>query len=72
MKSTKFYKDNCEEDYITTPISVLRYIDVLETERDEMFKILDVIYKSFGGGNVITFSDRDIEEIEQLIKKATL
>ena len=33
MESTKdlnFYKNNCEEDYINTPISVLRYITELE------------------------------------------
>ena len=33
MKSTKdlnYYKNNCEEDYINTPISVLRYITELE------------------------------------------
>jgi hypothetical protein len=26
----KHYKDNAEENYITTPISVLKYITVLE------------------------------------------
>ena len=30
MKDLKYYKDNCEEDYIKTPISVLRYITELE------------------------------------------
>lgn len=33
MKNTKdlnYYKNNCEEDYINTPISVLRYITELE------------------------------------------
>ena len=33
MENTKdlnFYKNNCEEDYIKTPISVLRYITELE------------------------------------------
>ena len=33
MNSTKdlnYYKNDCEEDYITTPISVLRYITELE------------------------------------------
>jgi len=38
----------------------------------EMFEMLDMIYKSFGGGNIITFSEKDINDIEQLIKKATL
>mgnify|MGYP003658837650 FL=1 len=30
MKDLKYYKDNAEEDYIKTPISVLRYITELE------------------------------------------
>ena len=33
MESTKdlnYYKNNCEEDYVNTPISVLRYITELE------------------------------------------
>lgn len=29
-KDLKYYKANAEEDYITTPISVLRYITELE------------------------------------------
>jgi len=32
MKDLKYYKDNCEEDYLHTPISVLRYITELEKE----------------------------------------
>lgn len=30
MKDLKFYKENCKEDYLHTPISVLRYISELE------------------------------------------
>ena len=29
-KDLEYYKNNCEEDYMTTPISVLRYITELE------------------------------------------
>jgi 6-phosphogluconate dehydrogenase len=29
-KDINYWKNNCEEDYITTPISVLRYISKLE------------------------------------------
>lgn len=32
MKDLNYYKNNCEEDYIKTPISVLRYITELEKE----------------------------------------
>ncbi len=30
MKDLNYWKNNCEEDYIQTPISVLRYITELE------------------------------------------
>ena len=32
IKDLKYYKNNAEEDYLTTPISVLRYIGELEAE----------------------------------------
>ena len=32
MKDLQYYKDNCEEDYLHTPISVLRYIGEIEKE----------------------------------------
>lgn len=34
-KDLNFYKENCEEDYIKTPISVLRYIIELEKAVEE-------------------------------------
>lgn len=37
----------------------------------EMFELLKMIHLSFGGGRVITFSDKDIEDIEQLLTKIT-
>lgn len=36
----------------------------------EMFDLLQMIRRSFGGGNVITFSARDIDEICAVIAKA--
>jgi hypothetical protein len=35
VKDLKYWKNNAEEDYITTPISVLRYISQLEQEQDK-------------------------------------
>jgi len=32
IKPVEYYKQNAEEDYITTPISVLRYISTLEEQ----------------------------------------
>jgi predicted metal-binding protein len=53
MKSTKdlnYYKNNCEEDYINTPISVLRYIT--ELEQALQLQQTGVIYKlCVCGGN---------------------
>lgn len=37
----------------------------------DLFEALDMIHKSFGGGNVITFSDADIAQIGAAIAKAT-
>jgi len=37
MKNLKYWKNNCEEDYIKTPISVLRYITELENKRKLLF-----------------------------------
>lgn len=39
MKDLKYYRENAEEDYLTTPISVLRYIGEIE----RWFYILKVI-----------------------------
>lgn len=35
MKDLNYYKNNCEEDYLNTPISVLRYITELEEKLKE-------------------------------------
>ena len=44
MENTKdlnYYKNNCEEDYIKTPISVLRYITELEQSNKELLEALE-------------------------------
>lgn len=38
IKDLEYWKDNPEEDYITTPISVLRYISELEKEVEQSKK----------------------------------
>jgi uncharacterized membrane protein len=38
-KDLKYYRENAEEDYLTTPISVLRYIGLAERR----INVLDVI-----------------------------
>jgi hypothetical protein len=42
-KDLKYWEANAEEDYITTPISVLKYISELEKEVDNLWKILEDI-----------------------------
>ena len=43
MKDLKYYKDNCEEDYLHTPISVLRYITELEKRTETKPLIIDSV-----------------------------
>ena len=44
MKDLNYYKNNCEEDYIKTPISVLRYITELEKKNEaEQLTLTDVV-----------------------------
>jgi hypothetical protein len=35
MKDLEYWKNNCEEDYVKTPMSVLRYISELEKEKKQ-------------------------------------
>lgn len=44
MKDLNYYKNNCEEDYIKTPISVLRYITELEKNNEtKQLTLTDVV-----------------------------
>jgi len=50
-KDLEYYHKNCEENYLTTPISVLRYISELEKANDtltENNKILTRIISKSG------------------------
>lgn len=37
VKDINYWKNNCEENYITTPISVLRYISELEKQQERSY-----------------------------------
>ena len=39
-KDLKYYRENAEEDYLTTPISVLRYIGEVERRK----RLLDIVF----------------------------
>jgi len=45
MKDLNYYKNNCEEDYIKTAISVLRYISELEKNNETKQLTLNNINK---------------------------
>jgi hypothetical protein len=36
--TVEYWKQNAEEDYLTTPISVLKYITVLEEQAEQLCK----------------------------------
>lgn len=40
-KNLNYYKENAEEDYLTTPISVLRYIGLIE---QRVYLLKSIIY----------------------------
>ena len=59
MKDLNYYKNNCEEDYIKTPISVLRYITELEKKNEaEQLTLTDV-------GSTLTDKEKIDYEIAQ-------
>lgn len=58
IKDLEFYKSNAEEDYMNTPISVLRYIT--ELENNTQAKVLEALErevpKAFERGSVIAYT----------------
>lgn len=36
----------------------------------ELLRLCDMVYKSFGGGNIITFRESDIEDFKTVLEKA--
>lgn len=54
MKDLKYYRENAEENYLTTPISVLRYIGEIERRVRILGIIIAVVcFLSFLGGILI-------------------
>jgi hypothetical protein len=77
-KDINYWKNNCEENYITTPISVLRYISELEKlvtpskqeklYTEEQFK--KSVIEAWGQGNATTYLLGDTtSEAEQYYKE---
>ncbi len=43
LKDLEYYRNNAEENYLTTPISVLRYIDELESCSMKAYVIVNTL-----------------------------
>ena len=71
-KDLKFYRENAEEDYLTTPISVLRYIGLAERRINVLGIIIAVLlfvcFLSFLGGIFIGQKAKQ-QEIENRAKQ---
>ena len=52
-KDLKYYRENAEEDYLTTPVSVLRYIGELERSRNIITLLFVSVLILFLGGILI-------------------
>jgi hypothetical protein len=70
-KDINYWKNNCEEDYITTPISVLRYISELEKlvaypQQETMYK--EYTYKI--NGNTYITNEEEIKKGDWYLEKA--
>jgi len=59
-KNLNYWKNNCEEDYIKTPISVLRYITELEKAVNN--SVLDDVSKSFNEEQMDNAYDKGFED----------
>ena len=71
-KDLKYYRENAEEDYLTTPISVLRYIGLAERKINVLGIIIAVLlfvcFLSFLGGIIIGQKAKQ-QEIENRAKQ---
>tara|TARA_R110001592_G_scaffold361512_1_gene672342 strand:- start:84 stop:353 length:270 start_codon:yes stop_codon:yes gene_type:complete len=66
MKDLKYYKDNCEEDYLHTPISVLRYITELEKITETKPLIIDSVVSSVKNKEAIISKMKTMTDDERL------
>ena len=71
-KNLKYYRENAEENYLTTPISVLRYIGLAERRINVLGIITTVLlficFLSFLGGIIIGQKAKQ-QEIENRAKQ---
>ena len=59
VKDINYWKNNCEENYITTPISVLRYISELEKQQERSYTEEEVT-------QLLIKFNQEIQEVEDV------
>ena len=71
IKDLNYYRSNAEEDYLKTPISVLRYISELESQQSEKEKEL---YEALDSADKIISKEVDNENwiLSRAVIKQTL
>lgn len=52
-KYLEYYRENAEEDYLTTPISVLRYIGEIQRSRNTLIVLLIISSVLFFLGGIL-------------------
>tara|TARA_R110002020_G_scaffold470630_1_gene696681 strand:- start:87 stop:296 length:210 start_codon:yes stop_codon:yes gene_type:complete len=67
MKDLKYWKNNCEKDYLHTPISVLKYINKLEDYHKEKQRELLQCFCKLANITHDTVN-KDIEDAINIIK----
>lgn len=55
-KDLEYWRQNCEENYLHTPISVLRYIEKLEAENERLKKRWEVLRETVEHYNKYPFA----------------
>ena len=68
-KDLKYYKENAEEDYLTTPISVLRYIGEIERRVRILGIVIAVVCFLFFLGGIFVGQKAKQQEIENRAKQ---
>ncbi len=69
-RTVDFWKQNAEEDYLKTPISVLKYITVLEEQAGEKLKIYRCEFDGLNPvGNCLVLAAYDQKQAEEIARK---
>jgi len=73
VKDLNYWKNNCEEDYLHTPISVLRYISELEKTIEKSFtenEVRNLLETQRGNSYVAILTKTKDEELASVASSA--